>query len=147
MELRRKKEKELKIGGFCTINHSKFLNEFFKQGKFMSSSRRERDKDFKILDGNTFVISKSIFGGDLLSICPLTTNQKDYHANGILNFLKKKKFFYIDKKFVTYATEEAARKDMIDKNSDFVHDEIQALIYNAFKLTKNKYNIINTIQY
>ena len=137
MELRRKQKKEVQVGDYCKINDRQFKKDFYKEEssfdyKYESYSRNDRNKYLKLLDVNSFIVRKSIFGGNKKALVPLTLKSNDYHGKSIKKFLKTRKFFYIDDKYLNPISSTSAIEEMSISNISSLNDVITNFLKDPF---------------
>jgi hypothetical protein len=137
MELRRKEKKEVQVGDYCKINHNQFRRDFYQdengfENKYESYGRNDRNKSLKILDVSNFIIIESIFGGNKKALVPLTLKDHDFYGISITKFLKTRKFFYIDDKYLEPVSSTSAFREMNDKNRESLNETITKFLNSPF---------------
>jgi hypothetical protein len=136
MELRRKQKKEVQVGDYCKINNQ-FRKDFYQDEngfdhKYESYGRNDRNKSLKILDVTNFIIIESIFGGNKKALVPLTLKGHDYYGKAITKFLKTRKFFYINDKYLEPVSSTYATKEMYDNNHPDLNEKITEFLKSPF---------------
>lgn len=127
MELRRKKQKQVSHGDYCSLKQ-----QFIENNLKLTSYGRSRKTNIQLLNSNFFYVSDSIFKGNYVYLIPLDTKHRDSSAVSIFNYLDKKKYFIVHKDNLIYENE---NKVYVEMRQNLGESTISDLIY----LIKNRF--------